>query len=344
MKPHILSFGIDTLREKLLKICSKPFHVKQILRWIFVHHITDLYKMTNISKELQNKISDEFNTNLPMIIDIKKSTDNTTKFLLKLSDNELIEMVYMPGEKKNTICISTQVGCSRACSFCATAISGLKRNLYSEEIIAQLIVALNHYKDDKITNIVLMGMGEPLDNYENVVNSIKLISAESGFCYSGRRITLSTCGVVPKILELAESGLKIKLAVSLNSAINEKRSEIMPINDIYPLNELKNALLTFRKKTNFRITFEYIMIGNFNMGSEDIKALSKFCGDISCKINLINWNEVNELPWRRPRADQVTHFITALQHIPAAITLRKSRGEDIHGACGQLRGVYKDEH
>ena len=206
------------------------------------------------------------------------------------------------------------------------------------------MIALNHYKEDKITNIVLMGMGEPLDNYENVVNSIKLIQAENGFCFSGRRITLSTCGVVPKILELAESGLKIKLAVSLNSAINEKRDEIMPINKIYPLNELKNALLTFRKKTNFRITFEYIMIGNFNMSSEDIKALSKFCGDISCKLNLINWNEVNGLSWVRPRADQVSLFMQGLQHIPAAITLRKSRGEDIAGACGQLRGAYIDEH
>ena len=344
MKPHILSFGIDTLTEILLNICHKPFHVKQILQWIFKHHVSDFHKMTNISKELQSILSNEFNTDLPTIIDIRKSTDSTAKFLLKLSDNELIEMVYMPGEKKNTICISTQVGCSRQCAFCATAISGLKRNLNQDEIIAQLIIALNHFKEDKITNIVLMGMGEPLDNYENVVNSIKLIQAESGFCFSGRRITISTCGVVPKILELAESGLKIKLAVSLNSAINKKRDEIMPINKIYPLNELKNALLTFRKKTNFRITFEYIMISNLNMGDEDIKALSKFCGDISCKINLINLNEVNELPWKRPRADQVSLFMQGLQHIPAAITLRKSRGEDIAGACGQLRGAYNNEH
>ena len=341
MKPHLLSFDTVELREKLLKICGKQFKIKQICEWMFHHHIIDFYKMTNISKELQAVLSIEFCTELPETIEIKKSVDKTVKFLLKLIDGELIEMVFMPGEKKNTICVSTQVGCSRNCSFCATASLGLKRNLYQEEIIAQLIIASNHFKDDKITNIVFMGMGEPLDNYDNVINSIKLIQAEDGFCFSGRRITISTCGVIPAILKLSDSGLKIKLAVSLNSAIEGKRSELMPINKIYPLNELKRALLTFRKKTNFRITFEYIMIANFNMGNEDIKALSKFCGDISCKINLIKWNEVNDLPWQSPTSDEVNQFIQSINHIPAAITLRKSRGEDISGACGQLRGSYK---
>ena len=344
MIPHILSLSTVELKEKLLRICVNSFKVKQIQQWIFTHHIIDFYKMTNISKELQKSLSVEFNTELPKIVEIQKSSDGTEKFMLKLADNELIEMVFIPDIKKNTICISTQVGCSRNCSFCATALLGLKRNLEPEEILSQLLIISNHFKDDKITNIVLMGMGEPLDNYENVIKSVKFIQSEEGFRFSGRRITLSTCGVIPKILELADSNIKIKLAVSLNSAIDEKRSLLMPINKLYPLSDLKKALLTFRKKTNFRITFEYIMIDNFNMGNEDITALAKFCGDISCKINLISWNEVSYLPWKRPKSDRVNQFINSLSHLPVAITLRKSRGEDIAGACGQLKGGYINEH
>jgi 23S rRNA (adenine2503-C2)-methyltransferase len=196
---------------------------------------------------------------------------------------------------------------------------------------------------DKLTNIVIMGMGEPLDNLENIISFLNVLQAEEGLCFSGRRLTLSTCGVIPKIYELAESGIKLKLAISLNSAINENRNQIMPINNQYPLPELKKALLYYRKKTNFRLTFEYIMIANFNMTKEDIKALTKFCGDISCKINLIKWNEVHDLVWKSPSDKQVADFIERLKPIPNALTLRKSRGNDIAGACGQLAGKLSIE-
>jgi len=299
--------------------------------------------MSNISKELRERLSDEFDYSLPSIIDVKVSKDKSKKILLKLHDESLIEMVFMPSDKKNTLCISSQVGCSRQCTFCATGRLGLKRDLKQEELLAQVLIAYGCFKDCSITNIVLMGMGEPLDNLENVMSFLKVMQAEDGFRFSGRRTTLSTCGIVPKIYELADSSIKMKLAVSLNSAIDEKRSLIMPVNEMYPLSELKAALLSFRKKTNYRITFEYVMIDDFNMGSEDIKALTKFCGDISCKVNLIKWNEVPSLPWKSPSDKKVEAFIEKLQKLPFAITYRKSRGVDIAGACGQLAGGVKYE-
>ena len=299
--------------------------------------------MSDISKALQATLIDTFDNTLPEVIDIQTSKDHTSKFLLKLSDANCIEMVYIPAEKKNTLCISTQVGCARRCSFCATAKIGLKRNLTQAEILAQILIAQNHFPEKKITNLVFMGMGEPLDNFDNVVSALQIIQDKDGFYFSGRRITISTAGVVPKIYELADifsskTNIKIKLAISLNAAIDEKRDKIMPINLIYPLSELKKAVQYFRKHTHFRITFEYIMMSNFNMQTEDIKALTKFCSDISCKINLIRWNEIPDYPYQSPTDDEVDTFIQQLHKIPNAITIRKSRGADIAGACGQLAG------
>jgi 23S rRNA (adenine2503-C2)-methyltransferase len=295
--------------------------------------------MTNISKKLQDELSLHFDCQLPKIINIASSIDGTKKFLLRLSDGEHIEMVLMPSDKKNALCISTQVGCARGCSFCATAKMGLHRDLYSFEILSQILLAMHHTPDSPITNIVLMGMGEPLDNYLCVMEAIAVLQSDDGFRFSGRRITLSTSGIVPVIYTLADSGVKIKLAVSLNSAIGEKRSKLMPVNDIYPLTELKKALQYFRKKTAFRITFEYILISGYNMGKEDIKALGKYCGDISCKLNLIQYNDISSGAWKSPTDKEVDDFVQAIERFPFAITKRKSRGADISGACGQLVGA-----
>lgn len=341
-KNHILSFTYNELKCFLETILDKPYRVKQILDWIYKKHIIDFHQMTNIPLDLRNMLNNSLDISLPNVTDISTSVDQTKKFLLKLSDNEFIEMVYMPGETKNTLCISSQVGCSRNCTFCATAKIGLKRNLPVEELLSQIIIAYNYFPDDKITNIVLMGMGEPLDNLDNVKKFIEILQTEEGFSFSGRRITVSTCGVIPKIKELADSGLKVKLAVSLNSAINEKRDFLMPINKLYPLKDLKKSLFYFRNNTAFRITFEYILISNYNMGKDDIKALIAFCGDISCKINLIKWNSVKDSNWKTPTDSEVDDFIKQLNVIPAAITLRKSRGSDINGACGQLAGIKYD--
>jgi 23S rRNA (adenine2503-C2)-methyltransferase len=333
---HILSLISEEVEKILLQLGEKKYRINQILSWIYDKYCINFEEMTNISKSLREKLMDIFDFTMPQIDAYQKSKDQTEKYSLRLSDDRLIEMVFIPNDKKNTLCISSQVGCARNCQFCATATMGFIRNLEVEEIVAQLFIAQKLHPENKITNIVFMGMGEPLDNYDNVIKAIQIIQSDKGFSLSPRRMTISTCGVIPQINKLADSGIKIKLAVSLNAAIDTKRDIIMPINKKYPLSDLKKSLIAFRAKTNYRISFEYIMIKNFNMGDEDVKALIKFAGDISCKINLIKWNNVPNLSWESPSNEDIEHFITKLSKISAAITVRQSRGDDISAACGQL--------
>jgi len=204
------------------------------------------------------------------------------------------------------------------------------------EIVGQVVLASQLVKPLRITNIVFMGMGEPLDNLTNVMSALEIIQAPEGIAFSPRRTTISTCGIVPSIIKLANSGIRTKLAVSLNSARESKRTELMPINETYPLEELKKALVYFRKKTSFKITFEYIMIPEVNMAWEDINALKKYVSDLSCKINLIPWNPVSGIAWTAPRNNQIDIFLNNTHVINQTVTLRKSRGGDILGACGQL--------
>lgn len=333
---HILSFYPKELEAILMSWGEKKYRIKQLLEWIYKKYVINPDMMSNLPISLRDKLKDEFTFTLPEIDLAIKSNDDSEKIRLKLHDGQMIEMVFMPNDKKNTLCISSQVGCARDCRFCATAKLKLIRNLEVEELIAQIYIANQRYPEHKLTNLVLMGMGEPLDNYENIIKFINIMQAEEAFSFSPRRMTLSTCGHVPHIKKLADSGIKIKLAVSLNSAINDKRDEIMPINKSYPLEELKSAVMYYRHKSPFRITFEYIMIKNFNMSDPDVKALIKFAGDVSCKINLIKWNKVPNLEWESPSEEDIKLFISKLSSISAAITLRQSRGDDISAACGQL--------
>jgi 23S rRNA (adenine2503-C2)-methyltransferase len=334
MKKHILEFLPCELKKYLPD--EKKYRVSQILNWIYKNHEIDFYKMSTLPQSLREELFTKLENFLPEIIKIDISKDGTKKFLLSLYDKNKIEMVLIPNDNKNTLCISSQVGCARNCSFCATASMGLIRNLEIYEILSQVFLAIKELEENKLTNIVFMGMGEPLDNLENVIKAVRILQDEQCFNFSPRRITISTCGIIPKLKELADSGLKIKLAVSLNSTIQEKREQLMPVCRKYPLTELKNALLSFRKKTAFRITFEYVLIKDFNMGKEDVKALLKFLGDISCKLNVIKWNEVPSMPFKSPSEEEVTKFILRMQKLSSAVTYRKSRGQDINGACGQL--------
>jgi 23S rRNA (adenine2503-C2)-methyltransferase len=336
MKKHVLEFLPGELKKCLPD--EKKYRVNQILNWIYNNHEIDFYKMSTLPQNLREELATKFENFLPEIIKVDISKDGTKKFLLSLIDDNKIEMVLIPNDKKNTLCISSQVGCARNCSFCATASLGLIRNLEVYEILSQVFLAIKELKENKLTNIVLMGMGEPLDNLQNVIKAVKILQDEQCFSFSPRRITISTCGIIPELKELADSGLKIKLAVSLNSAIQEKREQLMPACKKYPLTELKNALLDFRKKTAFRITFEYVMIKDFNVGKEDTKALLKFLGDISCKLNVIKWNEVPSMPFKSPSEGEVAEFILRMQKLSSAVTFRKSRGWDINAACGQLAG------
>ncbi len=342
-KRSIFSFLPFELETALVESGEKKFRAHQFLNWIYRQETTDISKMSNISKSCRQVFEKKISTNLPAIIEIRKSEDGTRKYLLQLIDDNYIEMVLIPADDKLTLCISSQVGCRFSCSFCATSQLGLIRNLDVEEITAQVYLARQQAKPAKITNIVFMGMGEPLDNLPNVTKAIRILQAEECFAFSPRRITVSTCGIVPGILALAVTGLKVKLAVSLNSAIDEKRAKLMPVTRQYPIAQLKSALLQFAKTSTFRITVEYVMIRDFNLGTEDLKALRKFCGDLSSKINIIPWNPIPGKNWKKPDTYEIEKFMAELYKFSTVpITLRNSRGSDINAACGMLAGKKRE--
>lgn len=343
MSNLIYSIHPDLLSEQILAAGYKAFRFRQLIKWLYPKTTNDLSKMTDLPADFKDYLQKNYSFDLPDIIDKVTAQDNSTKFVLRLSDNELIECVLMPEGSKNTLCISSQVGCAFGCTFCATGRLGAIRDLTVDEIIGQVIIAKQHLNDDTLTNIVFMGMGEPLDNLDIVVESIRILQSDYTIQFSPRRMTLSTCGYVPKIYELAETGIRIKLAVSLNSAINIKRDEIMPVNKSYNLSDLKKAILHYRKNSPWRVTLEYIMIPDFNMGDEDAKALMKFVGDISCKLNLIEYNQVVGFAWRRPTHKESIAFQDKLRVLPLAVTIRKSRGSDISAACGQLAAKRKQK-
>lgn len=331
---HIFEYNKEALQELFT---GKPkFRLDQFINGVYRNLEVDFDKISTLPKKIKEELKQVIQTNLPEITTKQTSTDGTTKYLLNLGDGSNIEMVLIPHKEKNTLCVSSQVGCSRGCTFCATAKLGLKRNLECNEIISQIFIAMKELGESKLTNIVFMGMGEPLDNFDNLVKAVKIL--QELFLFSPRKITVSTSGVIPKIDMLAQAALKVKLAVSLNSAIQEKRESLMPISKQYPLDELKNSLLSFKKKNPFRITFEYIMIKNFNMSDEDVIKLKRFLGDISCKLNLIKWNPVKGLPYESPNEKEIKSFHNKLMSMDSAVTYRKSRGEDIDAACGQLAG------
>ncbi len=340
MKQHLLDFHPLELEQYLTTLGEKNYRVKQITNWIFRNYSIDIDQMTTLPRSLREKLTDDLTFFMPEIIKEQLSRDGTRKFLLRLYDNAQIEMVLIPYKEKNTLCVSSQVGCSRECQFCATGSLGLVRNLETYEILVQILLAKRILNDKKLTNIVFMGMGEPLDNYDNLIKAVTILQHDLGFKFSPRRITLSTVGIIPKIDKLSESGLKLKLAVSLNSAIQEKREIIMPVAVKYPLKELKKSLLNFSKKNPYRITFEYVMIKDFNISREDALALRKFIGDISAKVNLIKWNQIEGYSIESPDEKEIDNFINLLLPASKAITFRKSRGTDIKAACGQLAAEY----
>ena len=339
--PEVINFA-DLTPEQFYKTVNELGHSKfratQILDWVYNKEVYEFRDMTNLGKDLRESLRKHFRIAIPKVVESHKSQDGSVKFLLELWDKNQIEMILMPYEKSATLCISSQVGCARKCKFCATGKLGLTRNLYTSEIVGQLLLAKKYIKDRKLTNVVFMGMGEPLDNYDNVIQAVRIITAEQGVNLSSRKITISTCGVIPKINKLAQEDIKVKLAVSLNAVLDAKRNEIMPINKVFPLSDLKKALLDFRHATAYRVTFEYVMIRNFNMGNDDVRALLKFLGDQSCKLNLIAWNKVEGLDYESPSEQEIEEFKAKLSTLQCPIMQRNSRGNDIAGACGQLAG------
>ncbi len=323
--------------EKYLKeIGEKPYRATQIIRWLWQKGESDIMKFSDLPLSLRKKLAEDFFVHSVEPVSIKKSSsDGSIKFLLRLFDGKEVESVFIPDGKRRTVCVSSQVGCPLKCAFCATGMLGYKRNLEFWEILEQ-VRFVRDYVGERITNVVFMGMGEPMLNLDNVFSAIDLLQENDAFKIGARKITVSTAGIVPGIYRLLEYGKQVKLAVSLNSAIQEKREKIMPIARRYPLSELKKAILDYYRIKRRWVTFEYIQLPEVNDSEEDVRALERFIKGIPCKINLIPYNSFEGSLFREPSEREIERFLRKLYRLKATITLRKSKGKDIKGACGQL--------
>lgn len=338
---NVFSLTKDELEEKFKRWGEPSYRVIQFLDWIYKKSLLDPSSMTNLSKNLRKKLMEEFSFNIPIVV--KKSVSgNTVKYLLELEDGEKIESVLISHKNRKTVCLSVQVGCPFSCKFCATGLIGFRRNLYVHEIIGQLLLIQRELieKNERISNVVFMGMGEPLANYENVIKSIKIINGPWGFNIGSKHITISTIGIVPKIYELANESMKVRLAISLHAPNDQIRNMLIPINKMYPIEELIKSALFYSEKTNRRITFEYVLIKNLNDGVDHARELGNLLKGKPIHVNLIPWNKVPEYPWEPPNLKDVIIFKKTLKKEGINVTLRISYGDKIKAACGQLRAFY----
>lgn len=322
--------------EVLLTGRGQPrYRAAQIMKWIHQGLVLTFDEMTNLSKSLRSELCEHTVIRTPRLVSTQMASDKTKKFLFELHDGNRIETVLIAEEDHDTLCISTQVGCPMGCKICRTAKMGLSRNLSSGEIVGQLLAVRRNLPDSKITNVVFMGMGEPLVNFDNTVNAIRILTHPNGPKISWRRLTVSTSGVAPKILELGLT-VRAKLAVSLNAVNDEQRNYIMPVNRSYPLSELIKTLKSYPLPRRDRITIEYVMIDGFNDSDADARALIRLLNPIRAKVNLIPFNDELSDEFKTPKPQRVARFQDILMSKSLVAIIRKSRGRDILAACGQL--------
>ena len=335
----IYNFTEKDLKDKFISNGFPSYIGRQVFEWIYKKRVLDFSLMSNLSKQIREFLANNFSITKLKLIKREKSIDKTEKFLFKLEDGLAIESVLIPEKTRSTLCISTQVGCKYKCLFCVSGQDGFTRNLTAFEIIGQYFAVANLKAPFKVTNIVFMGIGEPLDNFDNTIKSIKILMNSSGINFSKRRISISTCGLIPEIKELAKLKLGIKLSVSLHSADNDIRDKLMPINKKYPLEELILATREFSKVSKDLITFECVLIQDINTSVDDARKLAKLLNRVNGKANLIPYNgSSSEI--KAPTQEQLDSFTQELKRRSAFFTLRKSRGQDINAACGQLKAKY----
>ncbi len=337
-KIDLKSMSLDELKIFMTEeLGEKGFRAKQIFQWIHQKNVICFSDMKNISKNLQERLDKVSYIEKVVPITKRESKDGTIKYLFRLNDGETIESVYLPyADGRKSICISSQVGCGMGCSFCATGLKGLERNLTSGEMVEQ-IYAVERDLNVKITNVVLMGMGEPLANYDNSLKAIRLMNQPDGLNIGIRRITLSTCGLIPQIRRLAEENLQLVLAISLHASNDELRNQIMPVNRKYPLPQLVNVCKEYSKITNRRVTFEFALMAGVNDSEKDAKEMVDLLRGLLCHVNLIPINPVLETGIKRPDLGKIIKFQEILNKAGIETTLREERGTDIEAACGQLR-------
>ncbi|MFH1942472.1 MAG: 23S rRNA (adenine(2503)-C(2))-methyltransferase RlmN [bacterium] len=334
-KVNLKGLSRKELDDFIADIGEKSFRSSQIWAWIYGKGLTSFDGMTNISRDLRNRLDQiAVISSLKLVHSMTSSQSQTQKFLWELEDGLRMESVFIPDGKRRTVCISSQVGCSLGCTFCATGVMGFFRNLEPHEIVDQ-VLAIQRQVGEKSTNVVVMGMGEPFLNYENVVKALSIINDPEGVAISHRKITISTAGIVPQIFRYAEEGRPFKLAISLNATTDIQRSRLMPVNKKYPLRALLEACKTYTVKQRKRLTFEYVLLRGENDTRQDAHRLLTLLKGIPCKVNLIAYNRTTDA-FARPDEAHIQTFAESIRYLCAPVTLRLSRGDDIDGACGQL--------
>lgn len=337
LKVDIKSLSYNELEEFIIAKGEKKFRAKQLYEWLHVHHVASYEEMTNIPKKLVEMLENECVLVSHKQVRMQESKiDGTRKYLFALADGNMVESVWMKYDHGNSVCVSSQVGCRMGCRFCASTIDGLVRNLTPSEILDQ-IYRIESDTGERVSNVVVMGTGEPMDNYDNVVKFVRMLSDEHGLNISQRNITVSTCGIVERIRQLADEELTITLAISLHAYNQEKRKEIMPVANKYDLSEVMEACRYYFDKTGRRITFEYSMIAGVNDTKEDAKGLGELLKGMNCHINLIPVNPIAEREYKSPDKNKAFAFQKMIEKYVKFVTIRREMGRDIDGACGQLR-------
>ena len=337
---NIYGLTLEELEELFISLGSKKFHALQLFSWLYEKRVESFTEMSDIKKDIISKISKSYSIDRLKIVDMQEDSD-VCKYLFELSDKEHIEAVLMRHDYGNSICVSSQVGCNMGCKFCESGRRKKVRNLETYEMVLQILM-IEKLLGERISHVVVMGIGEPFDNYDNLIKFFKIINHPKGLAIGARHITVSTCGLIPKILEFSDFPLQINLAISLHAPNNEIRNKIMPINKVYPIDELIPALKTYLNKTNRRLTFEYIMLDGINDTEECAKELANLVKDINCYINLIPYNETNNIEFKRTKTIQIMRFYDILKKSRVNVTIRREFGGNIDAACGQLRSKKED--
>ena len=342
-KKDIKSMSLEELTETVQGLGEKPFRGKQLYEWMHKKLADDFDEMTNRPKDFREKLKKDTTLTALKILEVQVSKiDGTRKYLFALEDGNVVESVLMRYHHGNSVCISSQVGCKMGCRFCASTIGGWTRNLTSAEMLDQ-IYQIQKDSQERVSNVVVMGTGEPMDNYDALVRFIRMLSNEKGLNISQRNITVSTCGIVPGMYKLAEENLQITLALSLHASSQEKREELMPIAKKYHLEEVLEACRNYFEKTGRRITFEYSLVGGKNDSQEDALRLAQLVKGLNCHINLIPVNPIKERDFVRSDMKVILNFKNKLEKYQINVTIRREMGQDIDGACGQLRKSYIDK-
>lgn len=333
---NIYNYSLEQLTNYFASINQKPFRAKQVFSWLYQKEAGSFDEMSNLSKELREQLKEHFTFDILKIVEKQESKDGTIKYLFEMLDGSLIETVLMIHDYGKSLCVTSQVGCNMKCSFCASGLLRKQRDLTPGEIVAQVMKVQLDTKQ-RISHVVVMGTGEPFDNYDNVMEFVRIINHPNGLAIGARHITISTCGLIPGIERYGNEGIQTNLAISLHAPNDEIRNQLMPINRRYPLDDLRQAISNYIDKTNRRVTFEYILLKDVNDRLVDARQLAHYLKGLNAYVNLIPYNSVDEHGYQPSDQETIEKFKSELLRLHIHVTLRKEHGRDIDGACGQLR-------